>query len=72
MKQSCSLTVDCANCANLMEAAIRQIPGISSATVQFIQQKLTFEYDDSLPLTQIQKAITSACQKIEPDCELNW
>lgn len=38
--------VDCANCALKMEDAIKKIPGVTDANVNFLTQKLTIEADD--------------------------
>ena len=39
--------LDCANCAAKMEDAIKKIDGVTSATVNFMTQKLTLEAEDS-------------------------
>ena len=39
--------LDCANCAAKMEDAIRKLPGVNSATVSFMTQKLTLDADDA-------------------------
>ncbi len=52
-----------------MEAGINGLPGVTSATVSFITQKLTLETeadDQSKIIKEIQKLI----KKIEPDCRV--
>ena len=61
--------LDCANCAAKMEDAIRKLPGVNSATVSFMTQKLTLEADDAR-FDQIVKEAVKACKKVEPDCEI--
>ena len=47
MKKSFKLIdLDCAHCAAKMEEAIRKLPGVTNASVNFLQQKLTLEADD--------------------------
>ena len=40
--------LDCAACADRMESAIRKLPGVTSATVSFVTQRLTLEADDAV------------------------
>ena len=40
MKKTYSIEVDCANCANLMEEAAKKAPGVASAVVNFMTQKM--------------------------------
>lgn len=61
--------LDCANCAAKMEEAIKGIPGVKSAAVSFMAQKLTIEADDRL-LPDIEKQAAKLCKRIEPDCEI--
>ncbi len=39
--------LDCANCAAKMEAAIKKIPGVVDANMNFMTQKLTLEAEDA-------------------------
>ena len=41
--------LDCANCAAKMEAAIKKIPGVQDASMNFMTQKLTPVGHDDLP-----------------------
>ena len=40
--------LDCANCAAKMEAALLKLPGVISAQINFMAQKLTLEAEDSV------------------------
>jgi copper chaperone CopZ len=62
--------LDCANCAAKMEAGIRKIDGVNSATVSFMAQKLTVEAEDDRFDEIMQKAV-NLCRKIEPDCVIH-
>lgn len=59
--------LDCANCAAKMEEAIKKIPGVIDASVNFMMQKLTIEAEDSR-FDEIMKETQKVCSKVEPDC----
>lgn len=61
--------LDCANCAAKMEAAIRQLPGVTEATVNFMMQKLTLEADDDR-FEEILDEVQRCIARVEPDCKL--
>ena len=62
--------VDCANCAAKMETAIAKLPGVQSASVNFIMQKLTLEYDDDADYKKLMKQIRREVRRVDPDCEV--
>lgn len=70
MKKTYRIEVDCANCANLMEQATRKIPGVASATVNFMTQKMTVEFQEGADPKAVMQAVLKACRKVEPDCEI--
>ena len=59
----------CANCARKMEEAIGKLPGVTSATVVFMTQKLILEAEDE-NFADIVKQADKCIRKIEPDCRL--
>lgn len=59
--------LDCANCAAKMEAAIKKLDGVKSATVSFMTQKMTIEADDA-EFDTIVKRAAECIKKVEPDC----
>lgn len=59
----------CANCAAKMEAGIRKIDGVNSATINFLTQKLTLDTEDDR-LESILDQAEAVIRKIEPDCVL--
>ena len=69
MKKKFKIEVDCANCAAKMEEAVKKVPGVSSATVSFMTQKLAIEADDAR-FDAIMDDVVKACKKVEPDCEI--
>lgn len=70
MKKSFKMQdLDCAHCAAKMEAAIQKLPGVKSATISFMAQKLTIEADDDKFDAVVQQAVKE-CKKVEPDCTI--
>lgn len=63
------IDLDCANCAAKMESAIQKLPGITSASVSFMAQKMTVEAEDAR-FDEIMKEVVRVCRKVEPDCEI--
>ena len=61
--------LDCANCANKMEIAIKKIEGVNSASVSFINQKMIIDADDA-KFSEIMKKVVKICRKVEPDCTI--
>ncbi len=70
MKKTYSIEVDCANCANLMEDAARKTAGVSSATVNFMTQKMIVEFAEGSEPKKVMKDVLKACKKVEPDCDI--
>lgn len=70
MKKTYKIEVDCANCANLMEEATCKTPGVASATVNFMTQKMIVEFEEEQDPKTVMKAVLKACKKVEPDCEI--
>lgn len=63
------IDLDCAHCAAKMEEAIKKLPGVTSASVNFLQQKLTLEAPDE-QFDEILKQAVKCCKAVEPDCKL--
>lgn len=70
MKKTYTIEVDCANCANLMEAAAGKTPGVASAVVNFMTQKLTVEFVPGADESAVMQAVRKSCRKVEPDCDI--
>ena len=61
--------LDCANCAQKMEDAIKKIDGVNDASVSFMTQKLMIDADDDR-FDEILKQAADICKKVEPDCRI--
>ncbi len=72
MKKKYNIEVDCANCAQKMEDATNKIEGIKSASVSFMAQKMTVEFEDNADEKAIMTEVLKACRKIERDCEIEF
>ncbi len=48
--------LDCANCAAKMERKLNKLDGVNSATVNFMVQKLTMDFEDSREAEIMEKA----------------
>jgi copper chaperone CopZ len=68
MKKSFKLeNLDCAACAAKMEEAIKKVPGIVDANVNFLMQKVKIEFENENYDT-ILKEVKKVCKKVEPGC----
>ena len=70
MKKTFNIEVDCANCASLVEEAIKKLDGITDVTVNFMTQKMTLDFADGADEKALIKAIKKTAKKIEPDFEI--
>ena len=62
--------LDCANCAAKMEAAIKKIPGVTDASMNFMMQKLTIEAEDGANMDEIIAKAQECCSKVDADCKI--
>ncbi len=63
------IDLDCANCAAKMEEAIKKLPGVTAASVNFLSQKLTLEAPDEV-FDEVLKQTVDCVKKVEPDCRI--
>lgn len=63
------IDLDCANCAQKMEDAVRKIDGVEDVQESFLTQKMILAADDS-SFDKIVKQAVKVCRRIEPDCEI--
>lgn len=72
MKKTYSIEVDCANCANKMEAAAAKVTGVRAVTVNFMTQKMNVEFADGAVPSSVMKEVLAACKKVDDDCEIGF
>ena len=70
MKKTYKIEVDCANCANLMEAETKKTPGVADAVVNFMAQKMIVTFEDGQDEKKVMKDVVRRCKKVEDDCEI--
>ena len=59
----------CAHCANTIEAEINKLDGVTSASLNFITQKLFVEFEDRIADT-ITASVIKVATKVEPDVSI--
>lgn len=62
--------LDCAHCAAKMEEAIKKIPGVEDAAMNFMMQKLTLEIPDDADMNDILDKAQEAITKVSIVCEI--
>ncbi len=62
--------LDCAHCAAKMEEAIKKIPGVEDAVMNFMMQKLTLEIADDADMNDILDKAQEAISKVSIVCEI--
>lgn len=70
MKKAYKITVDCANCANKVEATVNTIQGINHATLNFMTQKLIVDFEEGADKDAVMAEIKKRGKKIERDFEI--
>ena len=70
MKKTYKIDVDCANCANKMEDAAKNTPGVKDAVVSFMTLKMKVEFEDGADVDQVMQEVRKNCKKVEDDCEI--
>ena len=70
MKKTYKIDVDCANCANLMEEAAKNTPGVEDAVVSFMTLKMKVAFADGADEAAVMAEVLKNCKKAEPDCEI--
>jgi copper chaperone CopZ len=70
MKKTYKIEVDCANCATKMEEAAKKTPGVKDASINFVLQKMTVEFEDGAVAADVMKQVLKNCKKVESDCEI--
>ena len=53
-----------------MEEATKKVSGVKDATVAFMAQKMSVEFEDGVDEAKVMKDVLKACRKVEPDCEI--
>ncbi len=70
MKKTYKIEVDCANCANKMEQAAKNTPGVADANVNFMALKMAVEFEDGVDVKEVMERVLENCRKVEDECEI--
>ncbi|MCI8414181.1 MAG: heavy-metal-associated domain-containing protein [Ruminiclostridium sp.] len=70
MKKTYKIDVDCANCANKMEAAAQKTDGVKNAVVNFMTLKMNVEFEEGQDPKSVMEEVRKNCKKVESDCEI--
>ena len=70
MKKAYKIDIDCANCANKMEAAANKVDGVKEAVVSFMTLKMTVEFEDGADEAAVMKKVRKVCRKVDDDAEV--
>ena len=70
MKKTYKIDVDCANCANKMEAAAQNTPGVKGAPVNFMTLKMNVEFEEGQDPKAVMEQVRKNCKKVESDCDI--
>ena len=70
MKKTYKIDVDCANCANKMEEAVKKTAGVKDASVSFMTLKMHVEFEEGQNPAEVMQAVRKNCKKVEDDCEI--
>ena len=72
MKKTYSIEVDCANCANLIEEEANKFPGIQTATVNFMTQKMKVEFTEDVDPQKTIQEFAKKARIIEEDFDIKY
>ena len=72
MNKTYSILVDCINCADTMEDIANNLPGVMDASVSFMTQKMTVEFEDGADDKKVMTEVLKACKEVEPDCKIEF
>ena len=70
MKKSYKIDVDCASCANNMEAAAKKTEGVKDCSVSFMTLKMKVEFEEGADPAAVMQNVRANCKKVESDCEV--
>lgn len=70
MKKTYPIEVDCINCAGKMEQTAAKTPGVKSAVVNFMTQKLVVEFQENADVQAVMEQVRKNCKKAVSDGEI--
>lgn len=70
MNKSYKIEVDCANCANLVEAAAKKVDGVKDLSISFMTQKMKVSFEEGADHAKVMADILKVAKKVESDFEI--
>lgn len=70
MKKTYKIDVDCASCADKMEAAAQKTEGVKDAVVNFMTLKMKVEFEEGADAAEVMEKVRANCRKVEDGCEV--
>ena len=70
LKKTYKIDVDCANCANLMEAETKKTAGVKDAVVNFMTLKMKVDFEDGVDPKEVMSRVRDNCKRVEKDFEI--
>ena len=64
------IEVDCANCANLIEAAAARVDGVKELSISFLTVKMKVVFEEGADVDAVVSDILKVARKVEPDFEI--
>ena len=71
MKQTYRITVDCANCANLIEHEAAKIDGIVAISISFLTGRMKVTFAEDADAEAVLGEVLRVARRIEPDFEIH-
>ena len=60
----------CANCAAKMEGLAQETPGVKTAAVNFMTQKMAIEFEPGADAGTVMKAVKERCEKVDAEAQV--
>lgn len=70
MNKTFKIEVDCANCANLVEDAAKNVAGVKDLTISFMTQKMKVAFEEGANPETVMAEVLKVARKVEPDFEI--
>lgn len=70
MNKSFKIEVDCANCANLVENAVKKVNGVEDVTISFMTQRMKIRFEEGADTEAVMVEVLKTAKKVEPDFEI--
>lgn len=70
MNKTFKIEVDCANCANLVEDAVKKVAGVKDLTISFMTQKMKVAFEEGANPETVMAEVLKVARKVEPDFEI--